>query len=91
MIDSPPPPAAASPAASPAAPWPSRWWYIAHLFLGIVGGIVVFCLYRDRNPQAARRHLIISIILTVAPFAVLFGVIGLLVAVDGSSGYGGDW
>lgn len=40
---------------------PSKFWYILHIFFGILTGIACFLLWKDRNPQAARKHLIHSI------------------------------
>ncbi len=70
-------PVAASPAASPAAPWPSRAWYIVHILLGVLSGIIVFVLYRHDNPRAARHHLLVSIGLTVLVPLVTFALIFL--------------
>ena len=44
---------------------PHPVWWLAHLFLGIISGLVVYVLYKDRNPGAARLHLIVSLVLMV--------------------------
>ena len=36
-------------------------WWVAHVFLGAIAGLVVYVLYK--NPAAARKHLIFSVII----------------------------
>lgn len=40
-------------------------WWLAHLILGVVSGLVVYVLYKDRNIEAARRHLIGSVVIMI--------------------------
>ena len=48
-------------------------WWIAHLILGVISGFVVYVLYKDRNIEAARRHLIGSVaIMIVVMIPLLF-------------------
>ena len=39
-----------------AAPVPSKWWYVGHLFFGVITGLVVYILYNDTNQEAARKQ-----------------------------------
>ena len=40
-------------------------WYLAHVVLGVISGLVVYVLYKENNHAAARRHLIFSVIIWV--------------------------
>lgn len=59
---------------------PHPIWWVAHIFLWIISGLVVYILYKDRNAAAARRHLIWSVIIGLLPVicivlaGLLFGV-----------------
>lgn len=60
---------------------PHPIWWVAHIFLWVISGLVVYILYKDKNAAAARRHLIWSIIIGLLP--VIFIVfLGLLVPVS---------
>ncbi len=50
---------------SAVAATPSNKWYIAHAILGIVSGLVVYCLYRNRDKVAALVHVLHSVVITV--------------------------
>ena len=60
---------------------PHPIWWLAHLFFGILSGLVVYVLYKDKNPAAARYHLIGSLVIMAAitaavmVSAVLVGVL----------------
>lgn len=60
---------------------PHPVWWLAHLFFGILSGLVVYVLYKDKNPAAARFHLIGSLVIMAAitaavmVSAVLVGVL----------------
>ena len=49
---------------------PSRLWYVAHVFFWIISGIICYIVWKERNREAARRHLIHSLWL---PF-VVYGI-----------------
>ncbi len=58
-------------------PAPSKWWYIGHAFLGVITGLACYVLYKDKNPQMARRHLITSIWFPIAVWVGLSLVLAL--------------
>ena len=53
----------------------SKAWYLLPIFLGIIGGIIGFFVFRNDSPKMARNCLIIGII-TIA--------IGIALSVAGS-------
>lgn len=63
---------------------PHPIWWVAHIFLCIISGLVVYVLYKDKNPAAARRHLIGSIIIGILGIilGVVIGILGILVGSD---------
>ena len=61
-----------------AAEKPHIVWWVAHIFLGVISGLVVYVLYKDKNPAAARKHLIFSVIIWLIGAAASFAV-GMLV------------
>lgn len=62
---------------------PHSIWWIAHIFLGVISGLVVYVLYKDKNPKAAKRHLIFSILIGF----ILFGVMLIFGITLGASDY----
>ena len=52
-------------------PVPSKWWYVGHLFFWVITGLVVYILYKDTNKEAARKHLIVSLVLGIVAVAVV--------------------
>ena len=42
----------------------SRWWYLAPIFIGLIGGIIAYFAIRRDDPQKAKKCLWIGIILT---------------------------
>lgn len=57
-----------------AAEKPHVVWWAAHVFLGVISGLVVYVLYKDKNPAAARRHLIFSVIVWLIGAAASFAI-----------------
>ncbi len=59
------------------SPTPSKIWYVGHVFFWVITGLVCYVLWKDKNQEAARRHLIHSIwlgmVLPVAVFVAGFG------------------
>ncbi len=57
---------------------PSPLWYIGHIFFWVITGLICYLVWKDRNIEAARRHLIHSIWLGIAVW-VLLGILLTLV------------
>lgn len=49
-------------------PRPCRFWYLAHLFFGVLSGVLCYAMWRNRNRSAAKMHLIHSIWLPIPAF-----------------------
>ena len=74
---------AGRPPADSGLPNPSRLWYLGHLFFWVITGLVCYVLYKDKNPAAARRHLLVSIVLHPAiAVALLISVMVLVPDAD---------
>lgn len=56
----------------------SRYWYLLPIFLGFIGGLILFLTLRKEDAQTAETGLVLGVIMTVAPviiyFVVVFGV-----------------
>ena len=52
-----------------------KWWFLAHVFLGIISGLVVFILWKKKNKRAATIHLIHSIWIPIVIFVVSISVV----------------
>ena len=55
-------------------------WYLGHVILGIITGLVCYVLYKETHPKEAKSHLLHSIWLGfILPGVVLIGTtIGML-------------
>lgn len=62
-----------------AEPRISAWWYVGHVFMWVVTGLICYVIYRDERPLRARRHLIVSIWLG---FAVWIPIILIMALID---------
>ena len=77
-------------------PVPSKWWYVGHAFFWVITGLVVYILYKDTNKEAARKHLIVSLVLGIV---VAIAFVALMVVVElalfggdmSGGGYVDDW
>ena len=49
---------------------PSRLWWVAHVFCWVISGLVCYLVWKDRNREAARRHLVHSLWIPIAANAV---------------------
>ena len=47
----------------------SPFWYLLPIFLGIIGGIIVYFGLKNTNKQKAKRALVIGIIISIPLFA----------------------
>ena len=53
---------------------PSKIWYVGHLFLWVITGLVCYVVWKDKNAEAARKHLIHSIWLGLILPILAFGL-----------------
>ena len=58
---------------------PSAAWWLLPIFFSLIGGIIAWACIKDRDPRMAKNNLILGIILTVLPVAVIM-VIALGIA-----------
>lgn len=65
----------------PPEPRLSRWWYVGHVFLWIVTGLICYLAYRNDRPIQARHHLITSVWLGIVVWFVIPLVLMALVGV----------
>ena len=58
----------------------SAAWWLLPIFFSVIGGIIAWVCVKDTDPRMAKNCLILGIILTVAPIAIIFLIafIGLL-------------
>ena len=54
----------------------SRLWYLAPIFLGIIGGLVAYLMLKKINPKLAKRCLIVGILIIVIP--LIMGIVLVL-------------
>ena len=38
-------------------------WYLAPIFLGIIGGLIMYLVLKDDSPKMAKKGLIVSLVL----------------------------
>jgi membrane protein CcdC involved in cytochrome C biogenesis len=50
---------------------PSKAWYLLPIFLGLIGGIIMFVLLRNEDRGMANKGLILGIILMAIGFMIL--------------------
>ena len=43
----------------------SNWWYLAPIFLGVIGGLIAWAVNKDVNPKKAIKFLIVGIVLPI--------------------------
>ena len=58
----------------------SAAWWLLPIFFSFIGGIIAWVCVKDTDPRMAKNCLILGIILTVAPIAIIFLIafIGIL-------------
>jgi hypothetical protein len=55
----------------------SKAWYLLPIFVGIIGGLIMYFVLKDQNKKMAKNGLILGIILTVAGFAISIASIAM--------------
>jgi RNA polymerase subunit RPABC4/transcription elongation factor Spt4 len=63
----------------------SAWWYLLPIFLGFIGGIVMFFVLKDEDRGRAKGGLKLGIILTAIGFALWLLIIAAIAATVPSS------
>lgn len=64
----------------------SRLWYLAPIFLGIIGGLVAYLMLKKINPKLAKRCLIVGILIIMIPI-----IIGISLVLYGTMFAGPDY
>lgn len=41
----------------------SNLWYLAPIFLGIIGGLIMYMVLKEENPKMAKKGLIVSLVM----------------------------
>ena len=59
---------------------PNKLWWLGHVVFWIITGLICYILWKDRNEQAARKHLIHSIWIGFVGPIVIF-IIGFVAAI----------
>ena len=57
---------------------PSAAWWLLPIFLSWLGGIIAWLGVKDRDPRMAKNCLILGIILTVVPSALVYGLMAIV-------------
>ena len=57
---------------TPAVKKPTAAWYLMPIFLGWLGGLIMYLVLKDENKSMAKNGLIIGIVLTIP--SVIIGV-----------------
>ena len=65
----------------------SKAWYLAPIFIGIIGGFIMYLVLKDDNPKMAKKGLILSIVLTVASVVLYIVFFAVVMAVGAAGGY----
>lgn len=60
----------------------SKLWYLAPIFLGIIGGLLMFVALRKENWKMAKNGLILSIVLQVIGIVVAIGFSSIIMALS---------
>ena len=50
---------------------PSAAWWLLPIFFSFIGGIIAWVCVKDTDPRMARNCLILGIVITVVPFAII--------------------
>ena len=57
---------------------PSAAWWLLPIFLSWLGGIIAWLGVKDRDPHMAKNCLILGIVITVAPIAIVLVIAGVV-------------
>ena len=67
---------------NPVAKKPSAAWYLMPIFLGLIGGLIMYFVLKDENRDMAKKGIILGFILTV--ISAILGSLIMLMALPGS-------
>lgn len=48
----------------------SNWWYLAPIFLGIIGGLIAYFVLKNDDAKLAKKCLIVGVIMFVFGFII---------------------
>jgi hypothetical protein len=48
------------------------WWWLLPIFLGWLGGVIAYFVWKDKNPQTAKNMLVVGIVITVIGVIINF-------------------
>jgi predicted PurR-regulated permease PerM len=60
----------------------TKLWYLAPIFLGIIGGLVMYLVLKDTNPKMAKKGLVVSIAIVLAVVIGYFAIIAIAVGIS---------
>ena len=61
----------------------SKAWYLAPIFLGIIGGLIMYLVLKDENPKMAKKGLILSLV--IVGLEIISYIMIFVVAIAASS------
>ena len=61
----------------------SNAWYLAPIFLGIIGGLIMYLVLKDENPKMAKKGLILSLV--IVGLVIISYIMIFVVAIAASS------
>ena len=53
-------------------------WYLVPIFLGIIGGVIMWLALRKEDPRKAKRGLIVAVIVYVIALAIFLAIAGFI-------------
>jgi uncharacterized Tic20 family protein len=56
----------------------SAAWYLVPIFLGIIGGVIMWLALKSEDPRKAKKGLIVAVIMYVIALAILLAIAAFL-------------
>jgi hypothetical protein len=53
-------------------------WYLLSIFLGIIGGVIMWLALKSEDPRKAKKGLIVAVIVYVIALAILLAIAGFI-------------
>jgi hypothetical protein len=60
----------------------TKLWYLAPIFLGILGGLIMYLVLKDTNPKMAKKGLVVSIAIILAVAIGYFVILAVAIGVS---------